>query len=232
MKRKKIKKLYKRERYSNKEKWLDNRGFGGSSASAILDVNPWMSKLELYKSFVLKNKKPINEENESMQYGTRCEGLMRELYALDFEHEYRVHKPKQYEMYRRLDKPYLTATVDGILKSKLTGKKGIWECKTHDIRNYEDEVSWRDGIPQNYYIQCLHYLLVLNDCEFVILNAKLRYFDYHQETGKKLLKQEIIYHTIYRDEVLDQLEYLERKETEFYEDNILKRKMPIVMIKF
>lgn len=227
------KRLYKKEIYKTKEEWLKNRGFGGSSASAILGVNPWMTILDLYKSIVhKKEEKHIDQSNEAMQYGTRCESLMRQLYVLDYESIYKVHKPYQYEMYRRIDKPYLTATPDGILTTIADGKKGIWECKTHDIKNRADDEAWANSIPQNYFIQCLHYLVVMKDCDFVVLNAKLRYFDYYNSDGKKLLYQKIIYHVIWRSEVLDQIEYLEKMETKFWEHNIQKKIMPSFSVKF
>lgn len=228
------KKLYKKEIYKTKEEWLNARGFGGSSASAILGCNPWMTILDLYKAVISKKKEvsTTDQSNEAMQYGTRCEPLMRELYSLDYETLYKVHKPYKYEMYRRTDKPYLTATPDGLLLSKVDDKKMIWECKTHDIRNRADDEMWKDNIPQNYFIQCLHYLVVMKDYDGVILNAKLRYFDYYNSDGKKLLYQKIIYHIIWRSEVIDQIEYLEKKETEFWENNIQKKIMPQLTIKF
>ena len=227
-----MKKNYTREDYKDKSIWLNHRGFGGSSASAILNKNPYMSKLELYKSCISANKsKKKDSSNEATIYGTKCEPLIRKMFALDYP-QYKVHSPKEYEMYRRIDKPYLTATLDGILTDKITKEKGILEIKTHDIRNREDDENWKVKLPDNYYIQVLHYLLVMNDFKFVILCAKLRYFDYHNKNGKKLLRQEIRYYYIDRKEVEKDLEYLEQKETEFYEENIVKRIIPKVEIEF
>ena len=228
------KKPYKKEIYKDKESWLRARSMGGSSASAILGCNPWMSILDLYKTIVLKKKKvsSTDQSNEAMQYGTRCESIMRELYKLDYEADYTVHKPYKFEMYRRIDKPYLTATPDGLLISKTDDKKLIWECKTHDIKNRADDEMWKDNIPQNYFIQCLHYLVVMKDFDGVILNAKLRYFDYYNSDGKKLLSQRIIYHYLWRSELTKEIEYLEKKETEFWENNVQKKIMPKLTIKF
>lgn len=227
------KRLYKKEIYKNKDDWLKNRGLGGSSASAIIGANPWMTKLDLFKAIVLKGgKKQISQSNEAMQYGTRCEPLMREMFILNYEGTYKVHQPYKFEMYRRVDKPYLTATPDALLTRISDGLKGVYECKTHDIRNRADDEMWKDSIPQNYFIQCLHYFVVLPDREFLILHAKLRYFDYYHEDGKKLLYEKIIYHTIWRSEVIKQIEYLEKEETKFHDYNIEKKIMPKMTIKF
>lgn len=227
-----MKKLYKKETFKSRDEWLKARSFGGSSASAILDANPYLSKMELLKacSNPQYQKKDTNK-NSAMQYGIDCENLIRKMFALDFEDKYTVKAPKNYEMYRRIDKPYLSATLDGILIDKETGDKLILEIKTHDVRNRVDAEKWVESIPQNYFIQCLHYLLVMNDFTGVCLTAKLRYFDYSGKK-RKLIKQEILYYYIYRDEQLDQLEYLEKKETEFYEEYVIKKKLPSIKLKF
>lgn len=224
--------LYKKETFKTKEEWLKARGFGGSSASAILGKNPYMSKLELYRAIVMPNEHPLVKSNESMNYGTKCEPLIRKLFAYDFKEQYRVHTPQSNEMYRRIDKPYMTATLDGILTEKHTGRKGVLEIKTHDIRNRKDEMQWSEHIPDNYYIQVMHYLMVMNDFDFVVLTAKLRFYDYFNADGKKLLRSEVRYYYIERSEVLKELEILEKKETEFWEYNITKKVMPRLEIKF
>lgn len=223
--------MYKREIFKTKEEWLAARGLGGSSASAILDKNPYMSKLELFKAIVYPSKHKLDWSNDSMAYGTKCEEIIRKLFKYDFP-QYRVHSPKDREMYRRTDKPYMTATLDGIIREKKTGRKGVLEIKTHDIRNRADEENWSNHIPENYYIQVLHYLLVMKDFDFAIIVGKLRFYDYFSPSGKKLLKTEIRYQYIERSEVFKDLEYLEKKETEFWEENVLKKKIPPLKITF
>lgn len=227
-----MKKLYKREVYKTREVWLEARGIGGSSASAIVGKNPWMSSLDLFKAIVSPKTKKTDESTELMKYGIQCEPLMRKMFVLDFKDKYKVHTPYKNEMYRRKDKPYLTATPDGLLVDLNTKAKGIWECKTHDIRNRQDAEFWKNQLPDNYLIQALHYLVVLNDYDFVVFTIKLRYFDYFNSEGKKLIKQEIIYHYIERSEVLKELEWLESKETYFWEYNVQKRIMPQVKVSF
>lgn len=229
-----VKKNYTKETFKSKEEWLKARGLGGSSASAILDKNPYMSKLELYRAIVMPNKNPLVYTNDAMNYGTMCEPIIRKLFAYDYKDKYLVHTPKSNEMYRRKDKKYMTATVDGILTEIDTHKRGVLEIKTHDIRNKKDLEEWENHIPVNYYIQVLHYLLVMNDCEFAILTGKLKFYDYHSEDGKKLLKTEIRYYYIDRNDerIKKDLEYLEKKETEFWEENVTKKIMPTLRFKF
>lgn len=225
---------YTKETFKSKKEWLKARGFGGSSASAIIGCNPYMSVLELYKAIVMPNEHPLVKENESMYYGTKCEPLIRKIFAYDFKDKYRVHTPKDNEMYRRKDKPYMTATLDGVLTEKKSKRKGVLEIKTHDIRNRKDEQNWSDHIPDNYYIQVLHYLLVMNDCDFAILTAKLRFYDFFSEDGKKLLKTEMRYYYIDRkdEQVQKDLAFLEKKETDFWENHIQKKVIPNIKINF
>lgn len=222
------KKLYRRETFKSREEWLQQRSFGGSSASAIIGKNPWMTNLELYLACVKANyKRRKGVVNDAIILGTKLEPLVRKEVELDFPN-YVVHTPRNYEMYRRVDKPYLTATLDGTLFDKAKHKRYILEIKTHDIRNYEDEELWEHGIPENYFIQVIHYLMVMNDYDGVLVAARLRKFDYYNEDGKKLEKVEIKYRWIYRSdpEIQKWIQYLEAEETNFYEKHVLKRIPP------
>lgn len=208
---KRVTKNYTKEVYKSRDEWLANRGIGGSSAAAILDLNPWLSKLQLYNSFIFGHK--AKPDNEILAYGRTLEPLIRKEFQADFP-QYKVREPRGYEQYRRKDMPLLTATVDGLLTEEMTRRKGILEIKTHDVRSSVDAEEWKNGsIPNNYLIQVLHYLLVLNDCEFVKFVARLRYFDYSDD--RRVTKCETIYHSIEREDVEEQLKFLEAKEYEF-----------------
>ena len=185
-----------------------------------------MSNLELYLACVNPNHKKKKVGNDLILLGTKLEPLIRKEIELDFP-QFIVHTPKNFEMYRRIDKTYLTATLDGILTHKVTKDRYILEIKTHDIRNYEDEALWDKGVPENYFIQVIHYLMVMNDCKGVLVAARLRKFDYFNENGKKLERVEIKYRWIYRSdpEIQQWLSYLEKEETNFYENHV-KKKIP------
>lgn len=220
-----MRKNYVKETYGSREEWLKARGFGGSSASAILGKNPYMSALELYKACVHPNP-DSSKQTDSMAYGTACEPIIRKLFAIDYPN-YRIHTPRNHEMYRRKDKEYLTATVDGILTDTITGKKGVLEIKTHDMRGRLDAAEWTGKVPDNYYIQMLHYMMVMGDMEFAILYAKIRYYSFSENGEWRLERSELrAYDPIWRKDVARELEYLERRETEFYERYVLVGKIP------
>ena len=216
-----MKKLYTLEKYQNKLEWLNHRGIGGSSASAILEENPYKSKIELY--FDIKNGSENIEEaepNVNEIYGTQCEDLIRQLFRLNHL-EYKVNNPIKNSFYRRIDKPYLTASLDGTLINLTNKQKGILEIKTRDIRSKEDNALWEKGLPQNYFIQVLHYLVVMNDFDFAVVSYKLRYFN-DGVVEKEVIKN----HYIYRKDFINDLKFLEKKESEFYEINIKKGLIP------
>lgn len=223
---------YKRLTFKTREEWLQNRVIGGSSASAIVGKNPYKSKFDLYTDLTTKRKIGDSVQNTAMEYGHNLEPLIRKAFAYDHP-QYIVKTPKNNEMYCRLDKPWMTATLDGQLIHKISKKKFILEIKTHDIRNKKDDEMWQVTIPVNYFIQVIHYLNVMNDYDGAILVARLRFFDYYNEDGKKLLRTETRYYYIDRkdEEVQKQMIALEKVETKFWEENVLKRIPPKTTIK-
>lgn len=228
------KKTYTSETFKTREEWLASRGIGGSSASAIAGMNPWKTALELYQELVFQNAPKKEQNSPILQYGHDCEVLIRKQLALDLADTHTVKGPKGYTMYRSTKHPYMTATIDGMLREKTGEKrKGILEIKTHEVRRQRDLTDWENGIPSNYLIQVLHYLLVLNDFDFVKVVAKLNFFDYDRESKKaELTKTEYRYYHIEREDVKAELEWLERIETEFYEENVKKGIPPQAEIKF
>lgn len=217
---------YTLETFKSREEWLEARSIGGSSAASIVGLNPWSTSLELYNSLIGKRGK--QKTGESLEYGQKMEPLIREIYRLNHPN-WKVEDPIENSTYRSTEKPYLTATVDGTITDE-EGRKGILEIKTHDVRKQEEYTNWVIGnIPKNYLIQVLHYLLVLDDYEFVEIVAKLRFLLFEE---KVVEREEIIYKHIERKDVEETIKWLEAKETEFYEEHVLKRIPPQTEITF
>lgn len=207
------------------------RVIGGSSASAIVGKNPYKSKFDIYTDLTSHRKLNEKPTNEAMEFGNHLEPLIRKAFAFDHP-QYIVKAPKGHEMFARYDKLWMTATLDGHLIHKISKKKLILEIKTHDIRNRKDDEEWQVTIPVNYFIQVIHYLNVMNDYEGVILVARLRFFDYYHEDGKKLLRTETRYYYIDRkdEEVQKQMIALENAETKFWEENVTKHIPPAMKV--
>ena len=159
--------------FPTREEWLQARAgrIGGSDASAILGMNPYMSNLELWQ---IKTGQLVPEDISDKPYvkfGTEAEKHMRELFKLDFP-EYQVFYEEN-NMFLNDKYPFAHASLDAWLIDQ-EGRKGVWECKTTNILQSQQKEKWKDRIPDNYYVQLLHQLLV-TEWDFAVMKARLRY---------------------------------------------------------
>lgn len=204
----------------NHDAWLRNRtrGIGGSDASAVIGLNPYKSNVELFEEKTGRTIPEDISDKPYVRYGTEAEPHIRALFGLDYPeyeviyHENRILQSKAY--------PFLQASLDGELVDRRDGRKGILEIKTTSILQSMQREKWNDRIPDNYYIQVLHYLLVTG-YEFVVLRAHLR-----SEWGENRSTSVRHYH-IERDDVEEDLEYLLAREIEFWRYVESGRKPPL-----
>jgi len=224
-----MKKLYKVEYYGkDRQEWLKHRGFGGSSVSAIFGKNPYMNKLDIYCSSVNKSEEKKEKHTASTQYGVEAEELVAKFFAIHLK-KYEVSYPQEITMYRRVDKPFMTYTADGILKEVETGRKGILEIKTHLVQSKADADEWRAGnIPLNYTLQVLQGLAVINDAKFVEVCVELVFINY--DTGE-WQSSEIRHVKLERTKCRKQIKDVENEETKFYENHIKNMIPPNLEIK-
>ena len=97
----------------------------------------------------------------------------------------------------------------GRLVEKGTGRHGILEIKTSEILRSIAREKWRDGVPDNYYVQLLHQLLATG-WDFAVLHAQLkRVWDGEVKTTRQS-------YFIERAEVEGDLAYLLEQETKFW----------------
>lgn len=202
---------------NSREEWLKAREtrIGGSEASSLIGINKYQSLRDLWR----KKKKGITEEidNEAIRYGNALEPILREMFrvkhpTMDVQYEENaILYSKKYE--------YMSYSPDGLIWDG--ARAGILEIKTSFIRNSEMSNEWKERIPDSYYIQILHGL-ICTGFEFVNLIAELRYID-----GNSSIRQ---YH-IERLEVLDDIEYLLRKERENWEKYFLSNLEPPIIVK-
>ena len=168
-----ISKGIKRIQFDSFDSWLNARhGIGGSDASAVLGLSPYKTNVDLYLE---KNRTveylQISPGEDYVRYGHDAEPLLRSLFALDHP-EYKVQSFGDNIDFRNEKYPWAHASLDGELTDQ-DGRKGILEIKTTNILQSMQREKWRDQIPDNYYIQVLHYLLV-TEYEFVGLRAQLK----------------------------------------------------------
>ena len=194
----------------NRAEWLKerNKGIGASDAAAILGLSPYMSNQRLWE---IKTGRFIPEdigEKPYVKYGVEAEKHIRALFALE-NPQYRVGY-EEFRIAQNPKHPFICATLDG-WRTEQSGRMGVWECKTTEIRKAADWQEWTGRVPENYYIQLLHQLLATG-YDFAILTARIIYTD--RNGNRKTITQDYRFE---RSDVLDDLKYLLQKEIEFWE---------------
>jgi putative phage-type endonuclease len=212
----------KMKTYGSEEEWRKARTscIGGSDAACILGENPWKTNVDLWEEKLGYRKPDDISDNPLVEYGKKAEEHLRNLFALDHP-ELQVSYEAN-NMWTNGDYPYAHASLDGWLEDQ-DGRKGILEIKTATISGAAQKAKWKDGIPQNYYIQLLHYFMVTG-FDFAILKAQLKY---------EIPDEELFLNTreyrVERAEVETEIAYLAEKEKEFA-DSIKKAKPPALLL--
>lgn len=215
-----ISKGIKRIQLDSFDSWLNARhGIGGSDASAVLGLNPYKTNIELYLEKTGQRMAPDISDKDYVKYGHDAEPLLRSLFALDHP-EYKVEYFGD-NMIRNEKHPWAHASLDGELTDQ-DGRKGILEIKTTNILQSMHREKWKDQIPDNYYIQVLHYLLV-SEYEFVELRAQLK------SVWQGQIRLETKDYHIERLEAEEDIEILKQAEEEFWQ-KVLKRQQPHLIL--
>lgn len=192
----------------DRAEWLEARKnrIGGSDAACIVGMNPYRSNVELWEIKTGQIEAEDISDKPYVKYGSEAEQHLRELFKLDFP-QYKVSYVED-NMWLNDSHQFAHASLDGWLEDE-QGRKGILEIKTTNILQSMQKEKWKNRIPDNYYIQVLHYLMV-TEFDFAILKAQLKY-DYD---GDIMLTTK--HYKIERDEVRDDIEYLQKAEKNFY----------------
>ena len=188
------------------KKWLKRRrkGIGASDAASVIGLNQWKTNVQLWEEKTGKVVPKDISDKPVVKYGVEAEPLLRELFKLDFP-GYNV-KYDQFRLFKNPTYPFIFATLDGWMEGE---QNGVLEIKTTQIFNPIQWQKWDNKIPDNYYIQCLHQLLATG-FDFVILKAQIKH-------GFEEVKLTTRHYTMMRADVLDDLEYLKKKEIEFWD---------------
>jgi putative phage-type endonuclease len=133
------------------EKWLEirNKGIGGSDAGTIMGINPYRSRLSLWMEKTGKQEPKDLADNEAVQWGIRNEPTIATWFAEVTGKKLRKCGTMQSDKY-----PWLLANVDRLIDGENAGL----EIKTAGIKQSK---RWEgDEVPDEYYAQCQHYMLV------------------------------------------------------------------------
>jgi putative phage-type endonuclease len=197
------------KRLKSREEWLKMRQsyIGGSDASCIVGMNPYKTNVDLWELKTGRRKAENLDGNPFVEYGKNAEEFLRELFKLDFP-EYQVEYVDN-NIWLNDSFKFAHASLDGWLVDEL-GRLGVLEIKTTNILQSMQKEKWNHRIPDNYYIQVLHYMAVL-EADFAVLKAQLKYeFD-----GEVYLTTK--HYKIERSEVEEDIDYLMNAEKNFSE---------------
>lgn len=132
------------------EEWLAHRqkSIGGSDASAILGMNTYCSPYTVWADKL--GKLPPKEDNEAMRLGRDLEDYV----AKRFTEKTGKRVRRENNIIINPDFTYAHANVDRMV----VGEDAGLECKTTSAMNLK---KFKNGeYPENYYVQCVHYLMV------------------------------------------------------------------------
>ena len=182
------------------EDWLNYRrtGIGGSDAAAIVGLNPYRSRLEVYADKL--GLMPEKEDSEAMRVGRDLE----EYVAQRFMEATGKKVVRSNTMWRSKEHPFMLADLD----RRIIGENAGLECKTTSVWNKTDFEG--KEIPLTYYCQCMHYMAVMG-YERMYLAVLVLGKGFH-------------WFTIERDE--NEVASLVEAEREFWENHIEKQIPP------
>ena len=199
------------ERYvfKSREQWLEARKnhIGGSDASACVGMNPYKDNVQLWEEKMGLVIPEDISDRDYVRYGTEAEMHLRALFAMDYP-QYQVFYEEN-NMFLNPEYPWMHASLDGELIDE-DGRNGILEIKTTNILQSMQKEKWNQRIPDNYYVQVLHYLAVTG-YEFAVLKAQLK----SEWAGE--LRIATKHYFIERKEVEKDIEYLIRAEKKFWD---------------
>lgn len=196
---------------------------GGSDAACILGYDKYRSRLDLWNEMTGKAVKE-RKVNALMEYGTKAEEPLAELFALDFP-QLTVLSSKDCVFVNDTTE-YQMASLDLLLIDHATNEQGFCEIKTVNDIGGKLRKEWAmNKIPQKYYCQILHYFAVNEEFKFAYIMAHIKSND------GAMPYAETIYRTVRREEVIGDIEYLMQKENEFM-NCVINRTKPSEIINF
>ena len=132
------------------DEWLEHRrkSIGGSDAASIIGLNPWCSPYAVWADKL--GKIPPKEDNEAMRLGRDLEDYV----AKRFTEKTGKKVRRENSIIINPDYPFAHANVDRLV----IGEDAGLECKTTSSLNLS---KFKNGeFPDNYYAQCVHYMMV------------------------------------------------------------------------
>ena len=132
----------------SRKDWLLERAksIGASDSSAVLGINPWKSNVELWLEKTNPESLLDQPDNLNMRLGRDMEPILRQLFTEETGLQVRQDNHIRYDD----EYPFLSTNLDG----RIVGDKVPLELKTTGM--------WDGMIPDNYFCQLQHQMMVTN----------------------------------------------------------------------
>ena len=208
--------------YHTRQSWEESFGLriGASEIAIICGFSHFKSTTDLWREKTGRKKPDDISDNELVSYGKEAEKHLRALFGLKHKNQYDIDY-HELRVYFAKDAPFLSATLDGELIEKDTGRRGIYECKTCYIQSKHALEEWERGhIPDKYYCQLCQQFYVTG-FDFAVLNAELRF-----PGGKAEIRE----YYVERSEIEDDIAWVADKGKDFWEKYVFGDKEPPVTI--
>jgi putative phage-type endonuclease len=151
------------------DEWLDKRrqGIGGSDAGAIMGMSAYGSPLTVYLQ--KRNLVPKGETSRAAHRGKILEQMIRLETAKDFP-ELEIETTPV--MFFAPESLIMLANIDGVILAKAPIEirgQAIEGLGGHEIKSAKTNFGWEeDEIPDAYYCQVQHYMMVIGLPWFVV----------------------------------------------------------------
>ena len=132
--------------------WLEWRkhGIGGSDAAALIGLSHWASPFSVYLDKIgLAAEKP---DSEAMRQGRDLEAYVAQRFCEQTGKSVR----RCNAMMQHSEYDFIIANVDRLV----VGEKSGLECKTMSVRSPAYPKLENGDVPEQYYVQCQHYMMV------------------------------------------------------------------------
>jgi len=179
--------------YYSMDEWRDGRSttIGGSEASAILGLNPYLSPFELYSLKAGLVEPDNGAESEVLEWGSRLEQPIVEAYQDKTNRKIKRHG---IHTFRSPNYP-LSVSLDGEIEPIDDRGPGVLEIKTTGLYSEKD---LQESVPVEWQIQCNHAMAIMgwrwaSLAIFIIHSRKFRYLDIERNDQfiEMLLRKEL-----------------------------------------
>jgi len=228
-----------RNSYPNREEWLQARkaGIGASDAAAILEISPWVPKIQLWEEKTGRRKPKDISNVPAVKRGIEQEPIIREQFIRD--HPEFLVDHHEFDILSLERKPFINATLDGELlymgpsdkrRGLEPGMRGVLEIKTGSYSNQKYLDAWTGTVVPKFYFSQVCQQLLVTGWDFAWVQAKLFRTDATYSRGGNNLYLPKQYETSFfisrrEPSVVESLLVIEDAHTDFW-DCVTNNRMP------